>query len=187
MALGTILIAFVPAYETIGLFAPLLVLVGRLLQGFSAGVELGGVSVYLSEMATPGNKGFYVSWQSGSQQVAIIFAAALGYAMNVWLSKDMVSQWGWRIPFIIGCLIVPFLFLLRRSLQETEVFLAQRRHPTIAVIYQSMLRNWRLILAGMLLVAMTTVSFYLITVYTPTFGKTVLHLSTRDSLLVTFF
>ena len=79
MAMGTILIAFVPGYATIGLVAPLLVLIGRLLQGFSAGVELGGVSVYLSEMATPGHKGFYVSWQSASQQVAIIVAAALGY------------------------------------------------------------------------------------------------------------
>ncbi|MFX6019378.1 MFS transporter, partial [Acinetobacter baumannii] len=72
MALGTMLIAFVPSYATIGVLAPVLVLVGRLLQGFSAGVELGGVSVYLAEMATPGNKGFYVSWQSASQQVAII-------------------------------------------------------------------------------------------------------------------
>src|ERR1700731_2700209 len=60
--------------------------IGRLLQGFSAGAELGGVSVYLSEMATPGNKGFYVSWQSGSQQVAIIVAAAIGYALNQYLS-----------------------------------------------------------------------------------------------------
>jgi MHS family citrate/tricarballylate:H+ symporter-like MFS transporter len=79
MASGTILIVLVPGYETIGLFAPALVLIGRLLQGFSAGAELGGVSVYLSEIATPGNKGFFTSWQSGSQQVAIIVAAALGY------------------------------------------------------------------------------------------------------------
>ncbi|TFV93880.1 MFS transporter [Oxalobacteraceae bacterium OM1] len=185
MACGTIMIAVVPGYAQIGVLAPLLVLIGRLLQGFSAGVELGGVSVYLAEMATPGNKGFYVSWQSGSQQVAIIVAAALGYALNVWMSKEMVSQWGWRIPFFIGCLIVPFLFVLRRSLQETEAFLARRHHPTIAVIYRSMLENWRIVLAGMLLVAMTTVSFYLITVYTPTFGKSVLHLTTGDSLLVT--
>lgn len=77
MALGTVLIACVPGYASIGYLAPALVLVGRLLQGFSAGAELGGVSVYLAEMATPGNKGFYVSWQSASQQVAIIVAAAL--------------------------------------------------------------------------------------------------------------
>src|SRR5919199_2080059 len=82
MAAGTILIAFVPSYATIGLAAPILVLIGRLLQGFSAGVELGGVSVYLSEMATPGNKGFYVAWQSGSQQVAIMFAAVIGFVLN---------------------------------------------------------------------------------------------------------
>jgi len=67
MAAGTILIACVPGYQTIGLGAPLLALTGRLLQGFSAGVELGGVSVYLSEIATPEHKGFYVAWQSGSQ------------------------------------------------------------------------------------------------------------------------
>src|ERR1700685_2635419 len=72
MASGTILIAFVPGYATIGLLAPLLVLVGRLLQGFSAGAELGGVSVYLAEMAAPGKKGFYTAWQSASQQVAIV-------------------------------------------------------------------------------------------------------------------
>ena len=68
MACGTLLIAAVPSYASIGLAAPLLVLIGRLLQGFSAGVELGGVSVYLAEIATPGRKGFFVSWQSGSQQ-----------------------------------------------------------------------------------------------------------------------
>src|ERR1700722_17102903 len=98
MASGTMLIAFVPAYATIGLLAPALVLVGRLLQGFSAGVELGGVSVYLSEMASPGNKGFYVSWQSGSQQAAVMVAAIIGYVLNQTLTGDDLSAWGWRIP-----------------------------------------------------------------------------------------
>src|SRR5258707_9287442 len=68
MSLGTVSIACVPGYAAIGIAAPLLVLAGRLVQGFSAGVELGGVSVYLSEIATPGHKGFYVAWQSASQQ-----------------------------------------------------------------------------------------------------------------------
>ncbi len=71
MAIGTLTIALVPGYATIGVVAPILVVLGRLLQGFSAGVELGGVSVYLAEIATPGNKGFYCSWQSASQQVAV--------------------------------------------------------------------------------------------------------------------
>lgn len=186
MASGTVLIAFVPGYATIGLLAPVLVLIGRLLQGFSAGVELGGVSVYLSEMATPGNKGFYVAWQSGSQQVAIMFAAAIGYVLNQTLAPAEIGSWGWRIPFIIGCLIVPFLFYIRSSLQETEEFLARPHRPSMGEIARSLVANWQIVLLGMLMVAMTTISFYLITVYTPTFGKNVLHLTETDSLIVTF-
>jgi MHS family citrate/tricarballylate:H+ symporter-like MFS transporter len=186
MASGTILIAFVPGYETIGLAAPILVLIGRLLQGFSAGVELGGVSVYLSEMATPGNKGFYVAWQSASQQVAIMVAAVIGYLLSTALSPPQIGDWGWRIPFFIGCAIVPFLFYIRRSLEETEVFLARKHRPSTSEIFASMAQNWRIVLLGMMLVVMTTVSFYAITVYTPTFGKTVLKLTTTDSLIVTF-
>ena len=186
MAVGTVLIAFVPGYVTIGLLAPVLVLIGRLLQGFSAGVELGGVSVYLSEMAPPNQKGFYVSWQSGSQQVAIVVAAIIGYVLNTTLMPQAVSDWGWRIPFFIGSLIVPFIFVIRRSLQETEVFLARKHHPTMSEVFSSIVSNWWIVLAGMLLVVMTTVSFYLITVYTPTFGQNVLKLSITDSLIVTF-
>lgn len=186
MALGTILIAFVPSYQTIGLAAPMLVLIGRLLQGFSAGVELGGVSVYLSEMATPGNKGFYVSWQSGSQQVAIMFAAIIGYVLNQLVSPQQMLDWGWRIPFFIGCAIVPFLFYIRSSLEETKEFLEKKHRPTTGEIFRTLGANFRIVLLGMMLVVMTTVSFYTITVYTPTFGKSVLKLSETDSLIVTF-
>jgi len=187
MATGTAMVAFIPSYATIGLLAPLLVLVGRLLQGFSAGVELGGVSVYLSEMATPGHKGIYVSWQSASQQVAIIFSAALGYILNESISKEVIADWGWRIPFFIGCMIIPIVFQIRRSLQETEEFLAKKHHPTFKEIIKSLAINWQLVVAGMMLIVMTTVSFYLITVYTPTFGKSVMKLSIVDSLLITLF
>ena len=187
MASGTVLIACVPGYATIGLLAPALVLIGRLLQGFSAGAELGGVSVYLAEMSTPGNKGFYTSWQSASQQVAIVVAAALGYALNQWMSAQDVGAWGWRIPFFIGCAMVPFLYLLRRSLQETAAFEARRHRPAAREVYAMLLKNWRVVILGMLLTAMTTTTFYLITVYTPTFGKAVLKLTTADSLVVTLF
>ena len=187
MAAGTAMVAFIPGYATIGIFAPLLVLIGRLLQGFSAGVELGGVSVYLSEIATPGHKGFYVSWQSASQQVAIIFSAALGYVLNEQYSPATMAEWGWRIPFFIGCLIIPVVFQIRRSLEETPAFLAKKEHPSFKQIIQALVTNWPLIVCGMMLIVMTTVSFYLITVYTPTYGKNVLKLSIIDSLLVTLF
>lgn len=185
MASGTLLIVAVPGYQAIGLWAPALVLLGRLLQGFSAGAELGGVSVYLAEMATPGRKGFYTSWQSGSQQVAIIIAAALGFALNQWMAPADVADWGWRIPFAVGCMIVPFIFFLRRNLQETEEFSARRVRPTMREVFSTLAHNWVIVLAGGLMVAMTTTAFYLITVYAPTFGKNVLNLSTADALLVT--
>ena len=129
MSVGILSIACVPGYRVIGILAPLLVVGGRLLQGFSAGAELGSVSVYLSEIATPGHKGFYVSWQSGSQQVAVMFAALLGVILNARLSAEQMARWGWRVPLLIGCLIIPLLFLLRGSLKETDKFLAQKVHP----------------------------------------------------------
>jgi MFS family permease len=158
---------------------------GRLVQGFSAGVELGGVSVYLAEMATPGHKGFYVSWQSGSQQVAVMVVALLGVGLSLWLPPDCVAAWGWRIPFFVGCLIVPMIFLIRRSPTETEAFLKRTHRPTASEIFHTVAAHWPLVLAGMLLTTMTTVSFYFITAYTPTFGTTELHLSSTASLLVT--
>src|SRR6202047_5236101 len=90
MAAGTVIITICPTYATIGVAAPVIVLLGRLLQGFSAGVELGGVSVYLSEIATPGNRGFYPSFQSASQQVAIFVAAIIGYALNEAVPGDTI-------------------------------------------------------------------------------------------------
>ena len=185
MSVGTLTIALVPGYASIGLFAPIIVVLGRLAQGFSAGVELGGVSVYLSEIATPGHKGFYVSWQSGSQQVAVVFAGVLGYALSHLMPANELDAWGWRIPLIVGCLIIPFIYLIRRSLQETAEFSARAHHPAPAEIYASMLTHWRIILTGVAMVLMTTVSFYTITAYTPTFGREVLKLSQSDALLVT--
>src|SRR6202012_4373374 len=184
MSLGIVSIALTPGYAWIGLIAPLLVVCGRLLQGFSAGMELGGVSVYLSEIATPGHKGFYVSWQSGSQQVAVMFAALVGVALNNTLTPEQMSGGGWRVAPLIGCAIIPFLFRLRISLQETEEFLARPSRPSIAQILRSLRANWRIVFVGTLMVTMTTVSFYMITAYTPTFGGQ-LHLASMDALVVT--
>jgi MFS family permease len=185
MSIGIISIACMPGYKTIGLLAPLLVLIGRLLQGFSAGMELGGVSVYLSEIATPGHKGFYVSWQSASQQVAVMFAALVGVILHSSLPQQKIMLWGWRIPLLLGCAILPFLYRLRRSLQETGEFAARKRRPSTSEILRSLTANWRIVLIGTMMVTMTTVSFYMITAYTPTFGSSVLHLANLDSLIVT--
>ncbi|QPF84407.1 MFS transporter [Bradyrhizobium genosp. L] len=185
MAVGTVVIAICPSYETIGIAAPIIVLLARLLQGFSAGVELGGVSVYLAEIATPGNRGFYTSFQSASQQVAIFVASILGFILSESMPAATVASWGWRIPFFVGCMIIPVIFFLRRTLEETPAFLAMKKHPTASEVFASALANWRIVILGMMIAVLTTTTFYFVTVYTPTFGKTVLKLSTQDALLVT--
>jgi metabolite-proton symporter len=185
MGFGTLAVACLPGYVVLGLAAPLLVLLGRLVQGFSAGVELGGVSVYLSEIAPPNRKGFYVSWQSASQQVAVMFAALLGIALTSTLSNSQMSRWGWRIALLAGCALLPLLLFLRRSLEETPEFLARTRRPAPGDIVKSLFNNWRLVLLGAMLSTMTTVCFYMVTAYTPTYASSVLHLAAKGNLIVT--
>ena len=193
MAIGTVLIAVTPSFTalaalspTLAYAAPLMVLFGRLAQGFSAGVELGGVSVYLAEIAPPGRRGFVTSWQSGSQQVAIIAAALLGAVLMKTLTPPQIAAFGWRIPFAIGSLIIPFIVVIRSRLHETPAFLARTNAPDGRAIAATLAKSWRIVLLAAMLVVMTTVSFYLITVYTPTFARQVLHLGTLDALMVTF-
>ena len=194
MAVGTLTVAVTPGYAAIGLAAPVIVVIGRLLQGFSAGVELGGVSVYLAEIAPPARRGFYVSWQSASQQVAVVFAALLGLMLAGSITADQMASFGWRIPLIIGCLIVPAILWLRQSLEETPAFEAmqrtrgsqgaQRVERTSAVI-RTLASHWPLVIVGMMLTVFTTTSFYLITAYTPTFGRQALHLAPVSTFAVT--
>ncbi|HEY2064669.1 MAG TPA: MFS transporter [Gemmatimonadaceae bacterium] len=186
MAIGTLTIAVTPSYATIGLAAPLIVVAGRLLQGLSAGVELGGVSIYLAEIATPGRRGFYCSWQSASQQLAVMFTAAIGFVVTTMLTGDQMVAWGWRVPFIVGCLIIPLILSLRRSLEETPEFARQQHHPRKGVeVLRILVANWRVVVTGTLIVVLTTTTFYLITAYTPTFGRQALHLDAGQTFLVT--
>jgi Na+/melibiose symporter-like transporter len=96
-----------------------------------------------------------------------------------------MQLWGWRIPLLLGCVILPFLFRLRRSLQETDEFAARKHRPDTQEILRSLTANWKIVIIGTMMATMTTVSFYMITAYTPTFGNSVLHLASIDSLIVT--
>lgn len=185
MAAGTFSIAATPGYATIGILAPCIIVFARLVQGFSAGVELGGVSVYLSEISTPGREGFYVSWQSASQQVAVIFTALVGIVLTTRISSAQMMQWGWRVPFILGCLIIPLLIWLLRSLEETEAFRLGLPARTTRETFQILLEGWKPVFLGMMLSALNTANFYLITAYTPTFGQHALHLGVTGTLVVT--
>ena len=185
MSAGVVFIGFVPSYASIGVAAPIIVLIGRLLQGFSAGAESGTVSVYLAEIAPAGRRGLFASLQTWSQQVAVIFASAIGITLRLTLTPQQMIDWGWRVPFIIGSLLIPFLLVMRRSIQETEEFKARRHHPDLGQIWRTLWVNWRLIGTAMMMVTLTAVMFYLVTAYMAGFGSDVLHLSQIDSFLAT--
>jgi MFS family permease len=185
MAVGTLAIAITPTYEQIGVIAPVIVLIGRLIQGLSAGVEVGGVSVYLNEIAPPHRRGFFCSWQSASQQLAVVFAALIGLIVSTNLSPETMQDWGWRVPFLIGCVMIPFLFIIRRQMEETQEFLARKNHPRVGDMIRTISSNSGIVLQGMLMAVMTTVFFYMITAYTPTFGSKILSLTPGEALFVT--
>jgi predicted MFS family arabinose efflux permease len=97
-----------------------------------------------------------------------------------------MAGYGWRIPLLIGCLIIPVILWLRRSLEETAAFKRMRHHPRQSgEVFRMVAANWRLVLIGMMMTVFTTTSFYLITAYTPTFGKQALHLAPTDTFIVT--
>jgi MFS family permease len=101
------------------------------------------------------------------------------------MSLLIAPLWGWRAPLLAGCLLIPFLFWVRSSLLETGAFLARKHRPSVREIWTTLFAHGRLVLLGMMLSTLTTVTFYMITAYTPTFGTSVLHLNSRANLLVT--
>jgi MHS family proline/betaine transporter-like MFS transporter len=129
MGCGTLIVAAAPSYAAIGLAAPLMLLAGRLLQGFSAGGEIGSAAAFLAEHAPPAHKGRICAWLQASMGMSNILGALVGFAVTTWLPFDEVVAWGWRIPFLIGLAIVPLGLYLRRTLPETPAFAAEARRP----------------------------------------------------------
>jgi len=127
MALGTLCIAVVPAYAAVGIAAPIVVLVGRLLQGLSAGGEIGGAVSFLVEHAPPGKRGRYASWLQASMAVSNILGAGVAAVLAYLLTVESLTSWGWRVPFVLGLLIAPVGLWLRARLDETPAFEAARR------------------------------------------------------------
>ncbi len=125
MAGGTLIIAAAPTYAVIGVGAPMLLLAGRLLQGFSAGGEIGSAAAFLVEHAPPGRKGLFAAWLQGSMGMSNILGALVAFAVTSLLPMNQVIGWGWRIPFIIGLAIFPIGLYLRRTLEETPEFRAE--------------------------------------------------------------
>lgn len=122
MALGTLLIAAAPPYAAIGVGAPLLIVCGRVLQGFSAGGEVGGATAFLVEHAPQGKRGQYASWLQASMGISNLLGALVATVVTTVLTEEQVGEWGWRIPFILGLAIAPVGLWMRRALDETPHF-----------------------------------------------------------------
>ena len=175
MAAGTLLIAAAPSYATIGVGAPLLLLLGRLLQGFSAGGEIGNASAFLAESATADARGGAAAWLQASMGMSNILGALVAFTVTATLNPDQLQRWGWRIPFAIGLLIVPVGVLLRRSISETAAFSADvARRRKLGVPRQSPLRQvWGphrgALGVGFGLAVFWAVAVYVLNIYTPVY------------------
>ena len=122
MAAGSLCIAVAPPYAVIGIGAPLLILCGRLLQGLSAGGEIGGAVSFLVEHAPPERRGAYAAWLQSSMGVSNILGALTGTTLTAILTPEQLASWGWRVPFILGLSVAPVGLWLRATLEETPAF-----------------------------------------------------------------
>lgn len=178
MAAGTAMIAFMPTYESMGVTAALLIVGARLLQGFATGGEIGVASAVLMELAPKGKRCYLVSWRSASQAAAALVGALVGAATTSLLTPEQLVAWGWRIPFIVGLLIAPIGWFIRRNMIDTVQPGMQR--PSFRVLLK--LHRSSLLL-GILLIATPTASMYLMVLYMPTYLVRTLGMSPTMSLL----
>src|SRR5690606_29851748 len=110
----------------IGIWAPIGIVIARMIQGFSAGGEFGSATAFLAEHS-PNRRGFFASWQVASQGLTTILAAGFGTGLNAWLTTEQLESWGWRVPFFFGLLIGPVAYYIRTRIDETPEFLAEER------------------------------------------------------------
>ncbi|WP_343732293.1 MFS transporter [Duganella sp.] len=176
MTLGTAGVVLTPGYATIGVCAPLLITLFRLVQGFALGGETGPSTAFLLEGAPEHRRASYVALQMGSQGIASALAGALGLALALSLSPAQMLDWGWRVPFAVGTVLIPIALVLRFKMPETLA-------PPAAVQASSRALPWRSrpVLLGILVIAGGTVSTY-IGSYMSTYGTAVLHLPPADGL-----
>lgn len=141
MMLGTAMIAFAPTYASIGLWSPAIVIVARLLQGFSAGGEFGSATAFMIEHANGKRMGYNASWQAATQGLATLLAAGLSAWITYALTTAQVESWGWRVAFLFGLLIGPIGVYIRRHTPETPEFVAMQAEAPAALQARSPLRD----------------------------------------------
>ena len=179
MVAGTLCIAFAPTYAQAGVMGSLVILAGRLLQGFSLGGEIGASTSMLMESGEVGQRGFRVSWQLGSQGISALVGALTGAVLYATLSPHALESWGWRLPFLGGLLIAPVGLYIRSKLDETHEAEPDAPSPLGTLMRE----HGAKVGLGILSITAGTVGMYLVVFFMPTYMIRVLKMPPSLSLL----
>jgi MHS family proline/betaine transporter-like MFS transporter len=178
MAFGTIVIGTLPTYAQIGFYAPLILLFARLLQGFAAGGEWGTAAAFLAEWSTPGRRGFYGGLLLSSVSGGLLLGSGVAALVTTLLTQEQLFAWGWRIPFLLGIVLIPVGLYLRRNVEEPPVFQLQKALPRAVVRGEFI----PLVVRGAFLCMPLLVASYMATVYMPSFAQLHGHIARSAAL-----
>ena len=172
MAGGSLMIGLSPTYESIGIFAPIILVLARLLQGLSLGGEFASAATYLSEMAPKNKRGFYSSFMFFSSAIGILMASGLAWALTSTLTETQMSEYGWRIPFILGAIGGLVGMWIRKSVPDSEMTHKKEsvKNPLVVLVKRHPKETLRIVGISIL----TTFAFYIFVVYVPTYAIKVL-------------
>jgi MFS family permease len=185
MALSAALLVLTPTYAQIGIFAPILMTLARLLQGFAIGGEMGPASAMLMEYADDKSRGFYTSWQPFSQGLAAVFAALVALSLTNALPPASLASWGWRMAFVIGVLVIPISVMIRSRLDETLV--PKKWGDSDANTHRELVKqHWRVLLASVLLMIGLASAVHVVVFYLPNYATIQLHIPLSQSIWAGF-
>jgi MHS family proline/betaine transporter-like MFS transporter len=181
MTFGTLVIALMPTFETIGILAPIAIILARLVQGFSAGGEFGSSTAFLVEHA-PAKRGFIASWQFASQGLSGLLGSGFGAALTLWMAPADLDSWGWRIPFFFGILIGPVGVYIRNHIEDATAPPAAKQGSPVREVFARQKTRVTLAIGAL---AVSTAVNYLI-VYMPTYVVKTLKLPPSVGFLAAF-
>lgn len=193
MSGGSLIIALTPSFATIGIVAPILLVAARLLQGLSVGGEFGSSATYLSEIATPGKRGFYSSFQYVSIILGQLAALLVMIVLQQLLTPAQMGDWGWRVPFVVGAIAGLVVMILRRGMDESEHFLIEKAgresagaaaKPTGSL--RALMQYPRQLLAVFGLALGGTVAFYVYTTYMQKYMVNTAGIAKEDASVISF-
>ena len=184
MTAAIAMIGFAPPYAVVGIAAPLIIVLARLLQGFATGGEFASATSFLVESAPSRRRGYYGSWQMVGQGLAVLLGALVGLFLTRSFAPETLNSWGWRLPFLLGLVIGPVGLFIRRHLAETDPFLEASQAATKKPAGTMLSRHRKEVLVCLGTIVPGTIGFYVLLIYMPTFASTQLHLPLDQAFLV---